>query len=135
YRFVVAVNPPEASSEGVQVLVSGEAISPESVREVDGQIWLTFLVGDQKAGAVVPLEIAYTGANTITLLVQRDEGDPAPVPAASLSPFDERAYLKLWKALTLVRGLRLNTNELEYLVSKDVILDQLPLDATEDELL
>ncbi|RYZ01715.1 MAG: hypothetical protein EOO73_34610 [Myxococcales bacterium] len=127
YAFVVAVNAANASASDLVLRANGQALTPAAPIAVDGQSRFVFAPAEYKSSALVALSFQYTGASQVTLLVRRDDGDPGVLPASALSPFDERAYLKLWKALTVVRGLRLSTNELEYLIEEGLLLDDLPL--------
>jgi hypothetical protein len=127
YGFVVRVDADDAAAGQLVLQVAGQTLTPGTPSVVDGQSRFPFSAAEYKSGAIVPLHFEYSGPAKVTLLVRRDDGDPAVLPPASLSPFDERAYTKLWKALTVIRGLKLSTNELEYLIGKDIILDQLPL--------
>lgn len=123
YRFIASLR----GQGNVTLAVGGDTLVPETPQEVDGRTQVPFPALSLRAGVVVSLSFEYEGSGSVTLLVQKDDGDPSVPAASSLSPFDGLAYMKLWKALTLVRGLKLTTNELEYLISKGAILDEMPL--------
>jgi len=134
YGFVVEVAGLGASSSELRLEVAGTELVAGPASEMDGKTRFSYPEASQKSGAVVPLIFQYTGPSRVTLLVHRDEGDAAVIPVAALSPLDERAHMKLWKALTVTRGLQLSTNELEYLIGLNIILNFLPLDAGAPDL-
>lgn len=89
-----------------------------------------------RAGQVYSIEFKYTwnasGTPPVSLSMRVDNADPSPIASPAIVPYDAQAYLKLFKAAQLLKGLELTSDELRYVTAHPEVIDfdKLPLDSS-----
>jgi hypothetical protein len=141
YRFVASVAGPFTGTPvSLYIDLDGERTQLEATPgAVAGEF--VFSPVTLRAGSVNPLEFNFTGTagSQVTLRWRLDNSDPVLIPATAIVPFAQSVYLKLYKAVRLVKGLGLKKPELEQFLFVTLPLgrtlpDALPLDPAEPRL-
>ncbi|WP_437635614.1 neuraminidase-like domain-containing protein [Sorangium sp. So ce854] len=133
YRFVASVGAATGVDVevGVPLSVDGEPLPRTAVRVIQENTQFVFERLTLKEGAVLDVRFTYGGPEDVALLWEIDNADAARVPGSAIVPFRRDVYLKLFKAVGLVRGIALSKPELKYLVEKassiGLSLDALPV--------
>lgn len=104
--------------DGVEVEGMPSPNAPEST---------IFTLGSRKAGAVVALELGFSGDPELRLALSwtMENGDPVPVPPEQVIALSPKAYVRLDKAVRAIRGLRLSDRELAFLARRTPFLPNL----------
>jgi hypothetical protein len=133
YRFVASIASPTATQAELSLSIDGVPLAldaVDAVKHFTGHTEIVYAPQTLTAASIVDIAFAFTGSTTVTLSWRIDNADAVLIPQGALMPFKRDAYLKLFKAARIVKGLKLGRTDLQYLVEAaniDFDLDRLPL--------
>jgi hypothetical protein len=141
HRFVASIAPTTGATVTITIEVDGDTVTleqePPTVTLSD-HIEVTFKPVTLRAGGAYPMTVVFTGPTgaKLTLLARVGNDDPVIVPSSAVITFDSAAYVKLFKAARLSKGLTLTKLELRYLVENPSAFDfdLLPKNATDADV-
>lgn len=132
YRFVATIASATATEAELSLSLDGVTIGLDAggVKHFADRTEIVFAPQTLAAGSIVDIAFAFTGSTKVTLSWRIDNADAVLLPQGALLPFQRDAYVKLFKAARVVKGLKLGRTDLQYLVEAANItfdLDRLPL--------
>ncbi|AUX48445.1 hypothetical protein SOCE26_099790 [Sorangium cellulosum] len=115
YRFGISVDAPV---DELWLWVDGAPVNPNGGTNGPDRAEIIYVMQTLKASVAHEIRVIYNGPDHVTLKWKIEAEEVVPVPASAIIPFRPEVYLRLFKAVGLVRGLELSKPELKYLIEK-----------------